>query len=97
MTDRPSGGPNPLGMLLMHREDHLGLVLRTPRHHHTGEDELIWPLLRQRAPHTAAVLDAWRLSTPNSTRPSRRRLTEPDRSWHTPTRCAGCPYCCPST
>jgi hemerythrin-like domain-containing protein len=37
--------------------DHLGLVLDLLHHHHTGEDEGLWPLVRRRAPDLAALLD----------------------------------------
>jgi hypothetical protein len=39
-------------------EDQLGLMLRVLHEHHTGEDTMIWPLVRSRAPESAAVLDA---------------------------------------
>jgi hypothetical protein len=38
--------------------EHLGLVLDLLHHHHTGEDERLWPLVRRRAPELAAQLDA---------------------------------------
>lgn len=37
--------------------EHLGLVLDLLHHHHTGEDEGLWPLVRVRAPDLAAELD----------------------------------------
>lgn len=37
-------------------EDQLGLMLRILHHHHTGEDTLMWPVVRQRAPESSAVL-----------------------------------------
>jgi hemerythrin-like domain-containing protein len=37
--------------------EHLGLVLDLLHHHHTGEDEGLWPLVRRRAPDLAAQLD----------------------------------------
>jgi hypothetical protein len=39
-------------------EDQLALMLRVLHEHHTGEDTLMWPLVRQRDPASAAVLDA---------------------------------------
>ena len=36
---------------------HLGLVLDLLHHHHTGEDQGLWPLVRRRAPDLAAQLD----------------------------------------
>jgi iron-sulfur cluster repair protein YtfE (RIC family) len=39
-------------------EDQLGLMLRVLHEHHTGEDTMMWPLVRSRAPESAAVLDA---------------------------------------
>ncbi|WP_375482690.1 hemerythrin domain-containing protein [uncultured Jatrophihabitans sp.] len=38
-------------------ERHLAFVCDMLHHHHQGEDELLWPLLRERAPAAAAVLD----------------------------------------
>ena len=37
--------------------EHLRLVLDLLHHHHTGEDEGLWPLVRRRAPDLAAQLD----------------------------------------
>jgi hemerythrin-like domain-containing protein len=37
--------------------EHLGLVLDLLHHHHTSEDEGLWPLARRRAPDLAAQLD----------------------------------------
>jgi hemerythrin-like domain-containing protein len=37
--------------------EHLNLVLDLLHHHHTGEDEGLWPLVRSRAPDLAAELD----------------------------------------
>jgi hypothetical protein len=37
-------------------EDQLGLVLRVLHEHHTGEDTLMWPVVLQRSPQSAAVL-----------------------------------------
>jgi hemerythrin-like domain-containing protein len=37
--------------------EHLGLVLDLLHHHHTGEDQGLWPLVRRRAPDLAAQLD----------------------------------------
>ena len=37
--------------------EHLGLVLELLHHHHTGEDEGLWPLVRRRAPDLGAQLD----------------------------------------
>jgi hemerythrin-like domain-containing protein len=37
--------------------EHLGLVLDLLHHHHTSEDEGLWPLVRRRAPDLAAQLD----------------------------------------
>jgi hypothetical protein len=37
--------------------EHLGLVLDLLHHHHTSEDEGLWPLVRRRAPDLAAELD----------------------------------------
>jgi hypothetical protein len=37
--------------------EHLGVVLDLLHHHHTGEDEGLWPLVRRRAPDLAAQLD----------------------------------------
>ena len=37
--------------------EHLGLVLDLLHHHHTGEDEGLWPVVRRRAPDLAALLD----------------------------------------
>jgi iron-sulfur cluster repair protein YtfE (RIC family) len=39
-------------------DDQLGLILRGLHHHHTGEDTLLWPSVRQRCPEAATVLDA---------------------------------------
>jgi hemerythrin-like domain-containing protein len=36
--------------------DHLEFLTRTLHHHHTGEDELIWPRLLERAPEEIAPL-----------------------------------------
>ncbi|ROO85465.1 hemerythrin HHE cation binding domain-containing protein [Actinocorallia herbida] len=38
--------------------EHLGWVLFVLRHHHTAEDEAIWPLLRDRAPEARGTIDA---------------------------------------
>jgi len=38
--------------------DHLDYVLHSLHQHHTGEDEVIWPEMRRRAPREYAVLDA---------------------------------------
>jgi hypothetical protein len=37
--------------------EHLSLVLDLLHHHHTGEDEGLWPLVRRRAPDLGAQLD----------------------------------------
>jgi hypothetical protein len=37
--------------------EHLGLVLGLLHHHHTSEDQGLWPLVRRRAPDLAAQLD----------------------------------------
>lgn len=37
-------------------EGHLAFVCEMLHHHHQGEDELLWPLLRDRVPATAAAL-----------------------------------------
>jgi hemerythrin-like domain-containing protein len=37
--------------------EHVTLVLDLLHHHHTGEDEGLWPLVRHRAPDLAAQLD----------------------------------------
>lgn len=39
-------------------EEQLRMVLRVLHLHHCGEDEDMWPLLRRRAPESAAVLDS---------------------------------------
>lgn len=38
-------------------EDQIAMVLHVLHHHHTGEDDTIWPLLRTRVPAAAADLD----------------------------------------
>jgi iron-sulfur cluster repair protein YtfE (RIC family) len=39
-------------------EAQIGTMTRSLHHHHHGEDERIWPLLRERDPAAAVVLDA---------------------------------------
>jgi hemerythrin-like domain-containing protein len=36
---------------------HADLMIDLLHHHHTGEDELLWPLLRQRCPAACALVD----------------------------------------
>ncbi|WP_162240311.1 hemerythrin domain-containing protein [Nocardia arizonensis] len=38
--------------------DHHAWVLFVLRHHHGAEDELVWPRLRERAPHAIGAIDA---------------------------------------
>lgn len=39
-------------------EDHIAFLLSYLHHHHSDEDDWIWPLLRSRAPRSAPLLDA---------------------------------------
>jgi hypothetical protein len=50
-----SRSPGPEAARLV--EDQIAMVLETLHHHHTGEDEMVWPILRERAPEAVAELD----------------------------------------
>jgi len=38
-------------------EEHIELTLHVLHHHHAGEDTFFWPVLRERAPESAAAVD----------------------------------------